>query len=212
MCADNHLLLLEFQISPVQHAFFYDFIKQNFENQKQTILSSHLNFKNTKNFYDRSKNQKDITSRKLQIFSKIRNSPDSRTHPRNKIRSQKGKQRNHSNFGIKIILVIFPFKFTRFPILPDNPKLLAPLEILCNFRRPISHQSPFNLRTDGKKLGHFELAILHTFLPSVRYANIYYVYYCDLLNLRRVHGMQSGGDLIVQGEYWESGWDFVYWK
>ena len=104
----------------------------------------------------------------MRIFSKIRNSPDSRTHPRSKIRSQKGKQRNHSNFGIKIILVIPPFKFTRFPILPDNPKLLAPLEILRNLRRHISHQSPVNLRTDGKKLGHFELAILHTFLPSVR--------------------------------------------
>ena len=104
----------------------------------------------------------------MRIFSKIRTSPDSRTHPRSKIRSQKGKQRNHSNFGIKIILVIPPFKFTRFPILPDNPKLLAPLEILRNLRRHISHQSPVNLRTDGKKLGHFELAILHTFLPSVR--------------------------------------------
>ena len=103
----------------------------------------------------------------MRVFSKIRNSPDSRTHPRSKIRSQKGKQRNHSNFGIKIILVIPPFKFTRFPILPDNPKLLAPLEILRNFRTHISHQSPVNLRTDGKKLGHFELAILHTFLPSV---------------------------------------------
>ena len=103
----------------------------------------------------------------MRIFSKIRNSPDSRTHPRSKIRSQKGKQRNHSNFGIKIILVIPPFKFTRFPILPDNHKLLAPLEILRNFRTHISHQSPVNLRTDGKKLGHFELAILHTFLPSV---------------------------------------------
>ena len=103
----------------------------------------------------------------MRIFSKIRNSPDSRTHPRSKIRSQKGEQRNHSNFGIKIILVIPPFKFTRFPILPDNPKLLAPLEILRNLRRHISHQSPVNLRTDGKKLGHFELAILHTFLPSV---------------------------------------------
>ena len=52
-------------------------------------------------------------------------------------------------------------------MLPDNPKLLAPLEILRNLRRHISHQSPVNLRTDGKKLGHFELAILHTFLPSV---------------------------------------------
>ena len=103
----------------------------------------------------------------MRFFSKIRNSPDSRTHPRSKIRSQKGKQRNHSNFGIKIILVIPAFKFTRFPILPDNPKRLAPLEILRNFRRQISHQSPVNLRTDGKKLGHFELAILHTFLPSV---------------------------------------------
>ena len=103
----------------------------------------------------------------MRIFSKIRNSPDSRTHPRSKIRSQKGKQRNHSNFGIKIILVIPAFKFTWFPILPDNPKRLAPLEILRNFRRQISHQSPVNLRTDGKKLGHFELAILHTFLPSV---------------------------------------------
>ena len=108
----------------------------------------------------------------MRIFSKIRNSPHSRTHPRSKIRSQKGKQRNHSNFGIKIILVIPPFKFTRFPILPDNPKLLAPLEILRNFRRHISHQSPVNLRTDGKKLGHFELAILHTFLPSVHWSSI----------------------------------------
>ena len=60
--------------------------------------------------------------------------------------------------------VIPPFKFTRFPILPDNPKLLAQLEILRNFRRHISHQSPVNLRTDGKKFRHFELAILHTFL------------------------------------------------
>ena len=166
MCADNQLLLLEFQISPVKHGFFYDFIKQNFENKKHTILSSHLNFKIRKKFYDRSKNKKDITSRKLLIFSKIRNSPDSRTHPRSKIRSQKGKQHNHSNFGIKIILVIPAFKFTSFPILPDNPKRLAPLEILHNFRRQISHQSPVNLRTDGKKLGHFELAILHTFCQA----------------------------------------------
>ena len=127
----------------------------------------------------------------MRFFSKIRNSPDSRTHPRSKIRSQKGKQRNHSNFGIKLILVIPPFKFTRFPILPDNPKLLAPLEIFRNFRRHISHQSPVNLRTDGKKLGHFELAILHTFLPSVFTHYFEFVWETDCKSYYRVNGIEN---------------------
>ena len=36
-------------------------------------------------------------------------------------------------------------------ILPDNPKRLAPLEILHNFRSKISDQSSRSLRTEDRK-------------------------------------------------------------